>query len=456
MVTGSREKLKQKNSSAKMRKINRLFTDTVAFYFSVFAFISCSTQRQISKQAHRLIVDTKELAGGHAGISIYDPSAARYLYNYQGDKYFIPASNAKLFTLYAGLKYLEDSIVAARCTVEEGTVIIQATGDPTFLHPDFKKQPLLDFLKRPEIQVIRLNTSFAAKSFGNGWSWDDYKSYDMAERDPFPMYGNMATVILEGDSIRTVPPTLKPFVTGMPKPGHKWEVSRELGAHFFTIDTSKGTTATTKKISMAMNTGLFATRYLADTLHKVVLSEYYPPEQGDVISIYSQPRDSLFKIMMHRSDNFFAEQTLLIAANEHLGEMNDLKMIDTLLKNDLADVPQKPRWVDGSGLSRYNLFTPQDFVWILNKLQTEFGADRLRIILPGANEGTLENRFKGYEGRLYGKTGTLSNNVALSGYITTKKNKQLLFSVLVNNHQGSAAIIRKQVESFITGIIDKY
>ena len=39
----------------------------------------------------------------HTGISLYDAGAGRYLYNYQGDKYFVPASNTKLFSLYAGL-----------------------------------------------------------------------------------------------------------------------------------------------------------------------------------------------------------------------------------------------------------------------------------------------------------------------------------------------------------------
>jgi D-alanyl-D-alanine carboxypeptidase/D-alanyl-D-alanine-endopeptidase (penicillin-binding protein 4) len=133
-----------------------------------------------------------------------------------------------------------------------------------------------------------------------------------------------------------------------------------------------------------MNKGLFATRYLADTLHKVVLTEYDRLEPGEGIPIYSQPRDSLFKIMMHRSDNFFAEQTLLMAANEHLGQMSDARMIDTLLKKDLPNCRKKPRWTDGSGLSRYNLFTPQDLVWLLDKLQNEFTLDRLKVILPGS------------------------------------------------------------------------
>ena len=73
----------------------------------------------------------------------------------------------------------------------------------------------------------------------------------------------------------------------------------------------------------------------------------------------------MLKLMMHESDNFFAEQTLLMVGNEKIGIMDDNKTIDTLLKSDFLGIPQKPKWVDGSGLSRYNLMTPQDFVWIL-------------------------------------------------------------------------------------------
>jgi D-alanyl-D-alanine carboxypeptidase/D-alanyl-D-alanine-endopeptidase (penicillin-binding protein 4) len=78
------------------------------------------------------------------------------------------------------------------------------------------------------------------------------------------------------------------------------------------------------------------------------------------------------------------------------------------------------------------------------------------VILPGANEGTLENLYRGYEQHIYAKTGTLSNNVALSGFLRTKKNKTFIFSILVNNHNTTAPLVRRQVEKFLTSLIDKY
>ncbi len=159
---------------------------------------------------------------------------------------------------------------------------------------------------------------------------------------------------------------------------------------------------------------------------------------------------------MHRSDNFFADQILLMASNSHLGYMNDNRIIDTILKKELADIPQKPRWVDGSGLSRYNLFTPQSFVYILNKMKNEFGFERIKNILPTGGTGTLRNFYLSETGTFFAKTGTLSNNVALSGYLFTKNKRLLIFSILANNYQTAATPVRKAVEKFLQGVIKNY
>ena len=138
-----------------------------------------------------------------------------------------------------------------------------------------------------------------------------------------------------------------------------------------------------------------------------------------------------------------------------LNEMNDEKIIDTLLKIDYKDLPQKPHWVDGSGLSHYNLFSPQDFVMLLNKMKDTFGIDRIKNILATGGTGTLRSYYRNDAGYIFAKTGTLSGVVALSGFLYTRKNKLLIFSVLVNNHHASATNIRKVVEKFIEEVRNK-
>src|SRR5258708_10459352 len=84
---------------------------TLLFTFSFLIFTSCSLQIQISKSATRLIINDSSLRSAHVGISIFEPATNKYWYNYQGDHYFVPASNTKIPTCYAAMKYLGDSLI---------------------------------------------------------------------------------------------------------------------------------------------------------------------------------------------------------------------------------------------------------------------------------------------------------------------------------------------------------
>src|SRR4030095_12083016 len=83
---------------------------------------SCSIQKQISKSAKQIITDSS-LKMAHVGISIYEPAANKYWYNYQGGHYFVPASNTKIPTCYAAMKYLGDSLVGLRYKTINDTIV---------------------------------------------------------------------------------------------------------------------------------------------------------------------------------------------------------------------------------------------------------------------------------------------------------------------------------------------
>jgi D-alanyl-D-alanine carboxypeptidase/D-alanyl-D-alanine-endopeptidase (penicillin-binding protein 4) len=172
--------------------------------------------------------------------------------------------------------------------------------------------------------------------------------------------------------------------------------------------------------------------------------------------IYSQPTDSMLRMMMCESDNHFAEQTLLMVSQRRLGRLSDLDMIDAALARDFADLPDDPRWTDGSGLSRYNLFSPDDFVRILSRMQQEFGMQRIAGIFPTGGVGTLKSYYNNIPGQIYAKTGTLSGVVALSGFIQANSGKWLIFSILVNNHRTTPTIVRKAMEQFLLKVKANY
>jgi serine-type D-Ala-D-Ala carboxypeptidase/endopeptidase (penicillin-binding protein 4) len=441
-------------------KLRKTFSFLISCSLFLILLSACGSSKYISKQAQQTILSDTNLTSAHIGISIYDPSANKYLYNYQGDKYFIPASNTKLFTCYAAMKYLGDSLVGARYIEDDTSVIILGTGDPSFLHPGFKHHPVLNFIQSKRNKKISvLQQSFVADAFGSGWTWNDYLDDYMAERSFFPIYGNVVRFYIEHDSLYTYPKLFKSLTEDnrLDKKGG-FKINRSIQKNdFYTSTDFHAAGGGYKNITVPFYTGSggqIQAELLGDTLHQIVESGYAALPAPKFI--HSQPTDSLLKPMMHRSDNFFAEQTLLMVSNEMTGIMNDAKIIDSLLKTDYKDLPQKPKWVDGSGLSRYNLFSPNDFVTVLNKMKNDFSWNRITTILATGGEGTLSSYYINLKNRIFAKTGTLSNNVALSGFLITKQNKTLIFSVLVNNHMGNTTQIRKAVEKFLTSIAEKY
>lgn len=430
---------------------------------------SCSVQQKISKSAKQVINDSSLLTA-HIGISIFDPASGKYWYNYQGDKYFVPASNTKIPTCYAAMKYLGDSLKCFLSIENDTAILILPAGDPTFLHSDYKLQPAFDFLKSSKKKIYTTDIKWRSDALGSGWSWNDYNESYMAERSPMPIYGNLLKWVQEKSdnngmapyAIYSVPEINWPVNFNIDAKAKNFDVKRKIGENEYELIQG---TEKYKELYVPFVTGGIKTavELLSDSIGKSIsviseekLTKPFENVQLFVHHIKSQPTDSLLKPMMHRSDNFFAEQTLLMVSNERLGVMNDAKIIDTILKTDLKDLPQRPRWADGSGLSRYNLFTPQDFVAILNKMKNEFGMERIKVIFPTGGEGTISNYYKADSNYIFAKTGTLSGVVAFSGFLYSKKGKLLIFSILVNNHQASSTAIRRAVEKFIQVIRNKY
>lgn len=456
----------------------------IAFVFIVGSCLlllqSCSVSKQIHQQAHKILLQDTVINTGHIGISIYEPASNRYLYNYNADKYFVPASNVKLFTLYAGMKYLGDSLVGLRYnfgthqdedspSIKRPHLTIEPTGDPTFLHPLFMKHPVYELLKNFS-GSISFSTGVGIKNpYGQGWSKDDYNESYMAPRTAFPIYGNVVRFEVGRNSCNVSPSFLKNTnqifveINSSENLFQRSEFSNNFLVKYKTL------IEYTRSIPIYPDV-FFINKMIRDTLKKEVSSGDFTTigkgqhviapfgrRRKDLINIiHSQPTDSLLTPMMHNSDNFFGEQTLLMVSNEHLGYMNDEAIIDTLLKTDLKEAPQQPKWVDGSGLSRYNLFTPQSFVYILTKMNNEFGLERLKTILPTGGEGTLKNYYNSDSGFIYAKTGSLSNQITFSGFLITKKNKLLAFSILANNVIGEGWKVRRAYEQFLKKIREQY
>jgi serine-type D-Ala-D-Ala carboxypeptidase/endopeptidase (penicillin-binding protein 4) len=420
---------------------------------------SQTKEKEIGKWAKTTLF-SKAMRNAHTGICIYEPATGKYWYTYQDDKYFTPASNTKIFTLYTGLKYLGDSLPGMRYLETDSMLYIKGTGDPSFLHPDYAaSQPAMQLLENTGKRIALVPDATENQRYGYGWSWNDYMEDYQPELNEWPMYGNLAHVMHNGDTSMIIPAVYNntsQFITRQNPRMLDIRVSRDERINKFTL--YYGKSAIDREAVLPYVTGGpedLALR-LQDTLHKPVIVEtnFVPTEASDYKMLQSIPADSLFTPMMHRSDNFFAEQTLMMCSSRLWDTISTARMIDLMEKTYLTSLPDTPHWVDGCGLSRYNLFTPRDFVSVLTSMYKEYPTERLYSIFPTGGKGTLRNYYK--QQFVHAKTGTLTGVVSLSGYLVTKQNKTLVFSVLVNNHNNSATAVRKEIETFLTKVYEQY
>jgi len=397
--------------------------------------------RTISKKVHTPFYENQ-----FTGIYIYDVNADKEVYNYNGDKYFTPASNTKIFTLFTGLTMLPDSIPAFKYSVNKDTITIQGTGDPTFLHNYFKDSTAIKMINNyAKANIIIEN--IIDKRFGPGWAWEDFDSYFSPERSAFPMYGNVITVQNE-DSIVVQPAYYQQKI----KVTDNFYGRDEYKNNFYFRKDRK----TETEIPMLIDSTQIAALWneIAPNKVSVIKSSEIKPS----IIAYSVLSDSLYRRMMEVSDNFLAEQILVLASSTLSDTLSSSNARKYMLENELKDLKQQPRWVDGSGLSRYNLFSPISFVEVLSKLYKMIPQERLFYLFPvGGEFGTIKNWYAGTnKPYVFAKTGTVGNNHNVSGYLLTNAGKVLVFSFMNNHFKKTNDEIKTQMQNTFEWLRDHY
>lgn len=160
--------------------------------------------------------------------------------------------------------------------------------------------------------------------------------------------------------------------------------------------------------------------------------------------------------MMKVSDNFLAEQLLIIVSSTFSNTLSSLKVINFILENQLKDLKQKPRWADDSGISRYKLCTPNSFVDVLTKMYRKIPKERLFSFFPDRRKSC--SLIKGLSGKensyIYAKSGTLGSNYNLSGNLIADSGKFLRFSYIYNNFMHSNIEIKAHIQTVFEQLRD--
>ncbi len=424
---------------------------------------SCATsrlaERRFAKKIQKEVEKSPVFNRAFTGFTLLDPATGKTLADVHGDKYFTPASNTKILTLATCLEVLGDSVPGVQYVGLGPSRIFRGTGDPTFLNSNFNAwQPVFRLLKNDSTHgLIHSQRPMPDAQIGRGWSWDDLNESYSPERTDWPIYGGLFTMInAERVENRQVQPQFfeKMVVTDSMILGNPTaKIYAAAGSIYLWPNCLKNDSI----LQPIHFVGLMMPTLLADTTR-----QWWSPvpvaESAKIRgwrTLYSTPLDTVLRRMMHQSDNFIAEQMLLVCAGQKFDILQQDTMIKWMLDSVLTSLPQRLRWVDGSGLSRYNLISPRDLAQVLLKLWKEQPHKFLLSLFPaGGMNGTVSDWYKGKNGEPYvfAKTGSMSGVHCLSGYVVTKRGKTLVFSFMHNNFIGSNRAWKEEMQRILERI----
>ena len=192
-----------------------------------------------------------------------------------------------------------------------------------------------------------------------------------------------------------------------------------------------------------------------------IVSGTVPSDAHRVAKHLSPPLADLLKLMNKPSDNWIAELVFKTIGAEVMGEPGTWKKGREAIAEFLGEIMDEPpihRFVDGSGLSRYNLLNAELLTRLLVYMYHNFEVmPEFLASLPIAGvDGTLKNRMQGVSAEkvLRAKTGTLSGVSALAGYTVTADDEVFAFGILISHYIGparSARSIQDKIGNYLTG-----
>jgi D-alanyl-D-alanine carboxypeptidase/D-alanyl-D-alanine-endopeptidase (penicillin-binding protein 4) len=437
------------------------------------------------------------------GMQIVDLATGRTLYELHPDHYFVPASNAKLFTTALALNRLgadfrfQTRVLADALPDADGRIAGElrlvgggdpnlsaravpyqkgpVTGNPLGAIEDLASQIVAHGVKRVDGGIVGDDTWYVWEPYAVGWSIDDPESDDGPPISALTLTDNALTLgIHPGAAVGDVAAlALNPPI------------------EFYRIENRVRTVAAGgerrihfKRIPGRRDAQLWGTIPLRDRGTEILISVEDPAEfsaralkmaleargisvTGDLTARHLYPDENAadpapgvelarrvsapliedLRITNKVSQNLHAELALRAVGKARRNEGSfgaGMEEMKTFLGDAGVD-PNAWHLLDGSGLSRLGLLTPAAVVKLLRYMyDSPSRTDWISLLPVGAQDGTLSSRFgeTTAAGRVHAKTGSLSHVSALSGYVERPDGTWVAFSILVNNFNGRTAEVR--------------
>ena len=399
----------------------------------ILIFICTNAYSQISsKKIDRWVSKNENLKNSIVSIAVKQLDKKKKISGININTFMTPASNTKILTVFGSIS-AGDTIPSIKYRISSDTLRISPTGYPFIAHPKYDDADLEKFIKSFS-HIVYHKPSSDIDRYGPAWAWDDFKYYFQAERSEMPIYGNVIQIVkLSNDSIEVSPDIFK-MTLNMEQ---KEKVSRDNKENNFFInpsliklgDTIYHPFITSRKNSINLLKKYFNTSVSFD-------------EEGlkNHKTWNSNVKAKIYSAVLKDSDNLISES---LAANISL-RYNDTISVEKGLKKTLNNLDDnKIQLYDGSGLSRYNLIQPSSIVSSLEKINYYYDFEKIKEIFPTNYIITDTEAF------VWGKTGTLKNNHNYSGYLTTDKGKQYVFSIMINHFTEDLDKIKNAIVDFL-------
>jgi serine-type D-Ala-D-Ala carboxypeptidase/endopeptidase (penicillin-binding protein 4) len=452
------------------------------------------------------------------GVLVTDAASGEVLYERNADKYFTPASDAKLFTTALALATLGPDYRVRTTVVTTGALdangllnsdlVLIGRGDANLSNRKFPYQQRVERegpaekvlaeladavaargVKEITGDVVADDSLFQSERFPSGWTVDDMLWSYGAAVSAISVNDNVFTLELRAGALAGDPATytVNPatdfytvqnlILTGPRGSEEKLAVVRDPGSRLIRVSGTMPAGGSPHRLTLAVEEPAeYAAKLLARLLDArgihvggttrgrhagdPAATAAAPTAETILAEHTSVPLADDIRLTNKNSENLHAELLLLLAAHEKTGANNydaaEKFAADFFRVAGIADGDVVLS--DGSGLSRRDLVTPRAIVQMLRYAAAQPWGELYRSSLPVAGEdGTLADRFKGTSAvaRIFAKTGTIGHINSLSGYATTTSGANLIFSILGNNNNLHAQAANMAIDQIAVAMVEE-
>jgi len=474
----------------------------IIFILFISVFISVNSAAQDVAELLQILPNQEAFWS----LTVLDETGSE-LENFNSDKLIIPASNQKLFTLAAVLDRLGSeyrfytNIYGNGQTTDSvyyGDLIIRGVGDPSisgflydedryFVFKNLGEQLKASGIKKIEGDLIANIGFFDNHKFPIGWDWYDMSFYYGVEVAPLSFNNNAVDLIVNANGEVGSTPEISwfPENTNYVEFINKQEIVVE--NRKYDEDYQKGLGLNSIYLGSKLPKGYLEKESLAITHAESYFLDSFDTYlnligietnstfevQHDNISDYwvnykmmaSHSSKSLSKLVEwanKESDNFYTEMLLKTLASEKQGIPGTFENGIKEVRNFLAEQGVDTNLVkmnDGSGLAMGNYTTTGNISVLLYSMKSHDEWNVFYDSFPVAGiDGSIAHRFKGTElyNNIRAKTGYVSGVRTLSGYMTTRSGKQIVFSIATNHFAGKVRPVDNSHQQILQYLYEKY